>query len=82
LALVTRTIRSILPDARHREQQEKGVGGGPHLRPRDSLIAALDLFRKTGTQTLPVCQRGRLIGTLSKRQLLQEITVALGESGS
>jgi osmoprotectant transport system ATP-binding protein len=82
LALVTRTIRSILPATERAEQQPKCGDSGPHLRARDSFIAALDLFKKTGATTLPVRQRGRLIGTLGKRQLLQEITSALGEPGS
>jgi osmoprotectant transport system ATP-binding protein len=81
LALVTRTIRSILPGTESREQQRESVGSGPHLRAQDSLIAGLDLFKKTGAQTLPVCERGRLIGKLSKRQLLHEITLVLGEPG-
>ena len=82
LALVTRTIRSILPETESLEQPAESVGSGPHLRARDSLIAGLDLFKKTGAQTLPVGARGRLIGKLSKRQLLDEITAALSEPGT
>jgi osmoprotectant transport system ATP-binding protein len=82
LALVTRTIQSILPEAAPPEGQPESVGPGLHLRVRDSLIAGLDLFKKTGVETLPVGRRGRLVGTLSKRRLLEEISKALGEAGS
>jgi len=82
LALVTRTIQSILPETESREQQLEIVSDGPYLRVRDSLIAGLDLFKRTGSQTLPVCRRGRLVGKLSKRRLLHEITEALGEAGT
>ena len=45
-------------------------------------MAALDLFKQTGKETLPVCRRGRPIGTLSKQRLLREITNVLGESAT
>ncbi len=82
LALVTRTIQSILPEARGVEPRPEAVGAGPHLRARDSLIAALDLFKRTGADLLPVGRQGRLIGKLAKPQLLREITQVLGESGT
>jgi osmoprotectant transport system ATP-binding protein len=81
LTLVTRTIRSILPETESREEQAERVGPGPHLRARDSLVAGLDLFKKTGAATLPVRERDRVVGKLSKRRLLDEITGALGEPG-
>ncbi len=88
LALVTRTIESILSEEEidggepQRGESPERVGAGPHLRARDSLIAGLDLFKKTGAQTLPVCRRDRPLGTLSKRRLLHEIAEALGEAGT
>jgi osmoprotectant transport system ATP-binding protein len=82
LSLVTRTIRSVLPEAASQEEHPEGVGPGPYLRARDSLIAGLDLFKKTGAETLAVGERGRLIGKLSKRRLLHEITETLGEPGT
>jgi len=82
LALVTRTIQSILPEHETHEEQPETAGEGPCLRARDSLIAGLDRFKETGRQTLPVCRRGRRVGALSKRRLLDEITEALGEAGT
>jgi osmoprotectant transport system ATP-binding protein len=87
LALVTRTIQSILPEATGRvappeEAPPEEPGPGTSLRARDSLVAGLDLFKKTGAEVLPVRRRGRLVAKLSKRQLLQEISKALGETGA
>jgi len=82
LALVTRTIQSILPIAESPPRQPETLDAGPRLRARDSLIAGLDIFKKTRAATLPVCKRDRVIGKLSKRQLLHEITEALGEPGT
>lgn len=79
LALVTRTIQSILPQTENLERRPESVGSGPRLRARDSLIAALDVFKSTGAETLPVSERGRVVGNLSKRQLLREITETLDE---
>jgi osmoprotectant transport system ATP-binding protein len=79
LALVTRTIESILPGTPSDEAAADGAGEGPCLRARDSLIAALDLFKQTRRETLPVRKRDRRIGSLGKSQLLREITQVLGE---
>ncbi len=81
LALVTRTVQSILPKAWADGPQITSTCSGPYLRARDSLIAALDLFKKTGAEVLPVCKRDRLVGKFTKRQLLHQITEVLGEPG-
>lgn len=76
LSLLTRTIKTI-------PLEEPAAAEVPdtRLRARDSLIAALDMFKKTGRAVLPVYDRGRLLGTLAKKRLLQIITQVLGEAG-
>ena len=82
LALVTRTVGSILPQAGLEAQSPTQPDGGPRLRVRDSLIAGLDLFKGSGKESLPVYDRGRPIGALTKRHLLREITAVLGQTES
>jgi osmoprotectant transport system ATP-binding protein len=79
LALVTRTIGSILTDDSAPDQRQPPPGA--RLRARDSLGAGLDLFKSSGSTELPVFRQDRYVGTLSKRRLLSEITQVLGEPG-
>jgi osmoprotectant transport system ATP-binding protein len=56
LTLITRSVASILgekPAPQPSGQEERG----PRLRPQDSLVEALDLFKRTGKPTLAVFQR-------------------------
>lgn len=80
LALVTRTLESILPGDEG-EPVDGTTDSGPCLRARDSLITALDRFKQSRRDVLPVVRRGRPVGRLAKRQLLQAITQVLDESG-
>jgi len=81
LALLTRTVASIMPEVEATEQarQRSAEEDGPErLRARDSLVAALDLFKSTGRPELPVYRGKERLGTLSKKQLLDRITDLLG----
>ena len=79
LALLTRSVKSILPPGPPAAEQSEIPS--PHLRARSTLIEALDRFKETKRQRLPVYERRRLLGELSKRELLTVITQALGETG-
>jgi len=79
LALLTRTIRSILP-----AEAASEPGTDPpevRLSARSSLIDALDLFKRTRRRSLPVYARGRRIGELGKARLLEVIAKVMGEAG-
>ncbi len=54
-------------------------GEKPALSPRDSLISALDAFKKTGKNELGVGRGDSLAGVLSKKRLLSKISTLLGE---
>jgi osmoprotectant transport system ATP-binding protein len=76
LSLLTRPIASLIDP-----QPGPGapVPAGPVLHRRDSLIAALDAFKGSGSAVLPVVRRQCVIGRLEKKRLLNEITRVLGE---
>ncbi len=73
LSLLTRTVGSILPE-KPGEAQEPPLSKTPRLRARDSLIAALDLFKSTRAQELPVFRRDQFAGILAKKELLNAMT--------
>jgi osmoprotectant transport system ATP-binding protein len=77
LSLLTRTAGSIDLAA----APVGAVPAGPRLRARSSLVQALDTFKETGRDALPVYERERLLGLLEKRVLLAVITKALGQMG-
>jgi osmoprotectant transport system ATP-binding protein len=83
LSLLTRTVASILPDEPATEQakhQPADDSGPTRLRARDSLVAALDLFKSTGRTELPVHRGEQRVGALRKKQLLDEITELFGQT--
>jgi osmoprotectant transport system ATP-binding protein len=79
LALLTRTVRSIL--------DEVTADGPPpenpeiKLRARSSLVEALDLLKRTGRNEAPIYDRGEYRGTVRKKQLLSIVARVLGEAG-
>lgn len=77
LSLYTRTVASVLDPAESRH------GEPPRhvLSPKNSLIDALDMFKKSGGATLPVYRGRDCFGQLSRKRLLGEITTALDEVG-
>ena len=80
LSLLTKTVKSILPE---RKGEARAPDGPPteHLRARASLIEALDSFKSTKCAALPVYERDRHLGDLSKSDLLGVITRALDDTG-
>lgn len=80
LSLLTQTLRTI-PLEEVAASEAPAEMPDTRLRVRDSLVEALDMFKKTGRPILPVYDRGRLLGTLAKKRLLQIITQVLGETG-
>ncbi|HEO69633.1 MAG TPA: ATP-binding cassette domain-containing protein [Candidatus Hydrogenedentes bacterium] len=81
LALLTRTIRSILPEIASAEGEAADTKPRHYLGPRHSLIEALDLFKSTGLDALPVYRQNRRVGRLEKTRLMELITEVLGETG-
>ncbi len=82
LSLLTRPVRSLLPareaepaDAESRPREDSR---DPRLAPHDSLATALDLFKSSRRDSLAVVDRGRMLGEISKRDLLAEIHALLG----
>jgi len=79
LALLTRTVETMLG--------ETDGGEAPDERPDDrlgiydSLITALDGFKSTGTDRLPVYAGQRFRGWIRKKALMGVITETLGEAG-
>ena len=81
LALLTCTVRSVLPEAGGLEDTGEPPATPVRLRARSSLVEALDLFKSSGHKALPVYDRGRFVGMLAKRMLLSLMTDVLGETG-
>jgi len=78
LSLLTRPIDSLVEqDGNYPRPAPEEAR--PVLRRRDSLVKALDMFKQTGRRELPVCRRREIVGILSKKRLLAEITRVLGE---
>jgi len=78
LSLLTRRVRSVMPAAEVRLEKP---AIGDRLRATDTLIEALDAFKKTAASALPVHDRTGYLGDLTKRHLLAAITEVLGEAG-
>ncbi len=79
LSLLTRTLKAMMPDVPAGEQ--------PTSPPKDrlmahhSLIEALDAFKKTNREKLPVYKGRRFIGELEKSALTSTIAEVLGQTG-
>lgn len=77
LSLLTRSISGLtepLSDAGMARPESR-----PALRMHDSLVEALDVFKRTGAGHLPVQGRKQQINVLYKQRLLNEISKVLGE---
>ncbi|MGC9455582.1 MAG: ABC transporter ATP-binding protein [Phycisphaerae bacterium] len=79
LSLLTRTLKTMMG--------EKPAGEQPtevpevRLRAHNSLIEALDAFKKTNREKLPVYKRRQYIGDLEKSSLVSTIAEVLGQTG-
>ncbi len=76
LSLLTRTVGSIMPKEPG-EAPEASPSKAPRLRARDSLIAALDMFKSEKARELPVYRRDEFAGILAKKDLLDAMTQIL-----
>jgi len=78
LALLTRTVRSLLIET------DAPAPAGPmpdhRLRARASLIEALDVFKTTGDDALPVYDRKQYVGRLRKDELARLMAGILGRT--
>jgi osmoprotectant transport system ATP-binding protein len=81
LSLLTRTIASFAEADGEGPPTEESAANGTRLHPRNSLIEALDLFKRTRRLKLPVYRKERFVGTLDKKRLLSVITDVLEETG-
>ncbi len=81
LALLTRTVSEAVPESAEDGRKDRNPLPAPRLQTGDSLIKALDLFRKAGRQTLSVCEGDRFTCNLKKSALLEIISGILGETG-
>ena len=80
LALLTRTVGTALPeDASAGEPEESPPP--QRLQARQSLIDALDVFKRTDRKELPVYRGRRPMGKMKKRTLVEQISEVLGETG-
>jgi osmoprotectant transport system ATP-binding protein len=80
LSLLTRTVRSILPEE---ETAEEAPAERPeaYVPARASLIQALDLFKTAGRSRLPVYRGTKFVGYLAKTALLDAVSQVLAETG-
>jgi len=81
LSLLTRTLKTIIPETEQTASTCEGPVPLQHLRAKSSIIEALDMFKKSGKTALPVYQKQLFIGNLQKAELLKTITGILGEAG-
>jgi osmoprotectant transport system ATP-binding protein len=80
LSLLTKTVVGML---REELDEEAPPAGRPeqYLPARSSLIDALDIFKQSESDRLPVYKGETFRGRLDKHKLLEAITEALGETG-
>jgi osmoprotectant transport system ATP-binding protein len=80
LSLLTRSVKSIIEPASTDRPQPDHL---PELRlhPRHSLIQALDLFKKTRADFLPVYQQQIFAGNIKRACLLETISDIFGQTG-
>lgn len=81
LSLLTRKVGEALESAETNGQAAPECPENA-LKTRNSLIEALDGFKNTGEERLPVYDRDKYCGMLSKKILLKMISQTLGETGS
>lgn len=81
LSLLTRTLKTIMPEINQETVHEESSVPSLCLRPGSSIIEALDIFKKSGKTALPVYQKRLFIGNLQKSSLLKAITDILSETG-
>ncbi len=81
LSLLTCRVEDALGQVSEKATEPPPEKQQPALKPRNSLVEALDAFKKSGEDHLPVYEQNRYLGLLSKKMLLQMISQTLGEAG-
>ena len=81
LSLLTKTIKAIMSEAIPEETVSDTTRPKVFLRVRNSLIEALDMFKKSKEATLPVYDGRVFLGNLRKEKLLGIISEVLGKTG-
>ncbi len=81
LSLLTRQISEFLAEDGGETGEEETVPE-ERLKIRDSLVDALDLFKRTGKSELPVFRGRRRAGSVRQQDLLKDVTRTLGEVGA
>lgn len=80
LSLLTRTIASVFEQTENRSGENETEKSEDRLRESNSLIEALDMFKRTKKSSLSVYRKKKRIGILDKKRLLQIITQVLGDT--
>lgn len=78
LSLMTKTISNAIDV--YEQADLRTEKPAVFIRSRDSLIDALDIFKKSGEKILPVFKGNNYEGTLKKKRLLSIIAESLGEN--
>jgi osmoprotectant transport system ATP-binding protein len=81
LSLLTRTLETIMTKINKQPIPAESSVPSLSLRPKSTLIEALDMFKKSGKTALPVYRKQLFVGNLQKSALLKTITEVLGEIG-
>ena len=82
LSLLTKTVKSMMSPPSGTEAHAPSSREHPErLAARDSLIEALDMFKRTRRSVLPVWEGRRFFGQLRKKELLEAVTGVLAELG-
>ena len=82
LSLLTKTVKSMMsPPSGTKAHAPSSRECPERLAARDSLIEALDMFKRTRRSALPVWEGRRFFGQLRKKELLEAVTGVLAELG-
>ncbi|MFP4521168.1 MAG: ABC transporter ATP-binding protein [Fibrobacterota bacterium] len=79
LSLLTRNIGDITE--KNSGKETHWTEDSPTVNTHHSLLDALDIFKKSGKQILPVINKNKKAGELGKKDLLSAISKVLGETG-
>lgn len=80
LSLLTKRVGAILGEVEGGDFQPPSERPQDVLKARQSLVEALDVFKKSGKRQLPVYRRETFCGIISKKQLIGLISRTLGET--
>jgi osmoprotectant transport system ATP-binding protein len=79
LSLLTRAIKTFLTEAGRARRETEASLGLPRLRAGNSIIEALDTFKKSKAKSLSVYDGEHYVGQLERNQLLESISQLIGQ---